>query len=70
VNETNPNKINQTTCTQLSFNDFKKSLGKESTKYSDGQIEQIRVSFDKMADIFFDDWLYRRNAHNVVTGKD
>lgn len=56
--------------TRISFDDFKKSLGESSTKYSDEQIEQIRGAFDKMADIFFDDWLYRRNAHNVVTGKD
>jgi len=70
VNETNHNNLNTDNDTQISLNDFKKSLGIASAKYSDEQIEQVRVVFDKMADIFFDGWLYRRNAHNVVIGKD
>jgi hypothetical protein len=45
----------------ISFEDFKRSLGVEVNNYNDEQIEQIRVTFDMLADRFFDDWLYKRN---------
>jgi hypothetical protein len=54
---------NETTTTeQLSFEDFKKSLGSASSKYSDQEIERIRVTFDGIANVFFDDWLQKRNS--------
>ena len=43
----------------VSFDDFKKALGISGERYSDEDIEQLRVSFDRMADIFFDTWLKR-----------
>jgi len=51
-----------TTSEQLSFEDFKKSLGSASSKYSDQEIERIRVVFDGIANICFDNWLRGRNS--------
>ncbi len=66
MNEEHPKKIVAYSDTELSFDDFKKSLGVGAQKYSDEQIEKIRVIFDQMADVIFDSWLYNRKAHNVV----
>ncbi len=49
----------------LSFGDFKKALGAGISRYNDEQIEQFWVTFDIIADVVFDDWLSRKNAHNV-----
>ena len=46
----------------LSFEDFKKSLGQSANKYTDDQIENMRIACDKIADLFFDTWLNKRNA--------
>lgn len=46
----------------LSFEDFKKSLGQNANKYSDEQIESMRMLCDKIADLVFDAWLNKRNA--------
>lgn len=47
---------------QLSFEDFKKSLGPASSKYSDQEIERIRIIFDGIANVVFDSWLQKRNS--------
>lgn len=46
----------------LPFEDFKESLGQAADKYSDEQIETMRIVCDKMASLAFDTWLNRRNA--------
>ena len=46
----------------LSFEDFKKSLGPASSKYSDQEIERIRIVFDGIANVVFDSWLQKRNS--------
>ncbi|MEK7113464.1 MAG: hypothetical protein AAB873_01415 [Patescibacteria group bacterium] len=48
--------------TELSFEEFKKSLGPESSKYTDEQIEQMRITCDRIADLFFDNWLREKNS--------
>ncbi len=49
----------------LSFGDFKKSLGASVVKYTDAEIEEIRVLCDRIADVHFEDWLTEINALNV-----
>lgn len=49
----------------VSFEDFKKSLGQKSVRYSDAQIEHMRISAEYIADSLFNAWLYRRNIGNV-----
>lgn len=46
----------------LPFEVFKESLGQAANKYSDEQIETMRITFDRIADLAFDAWLNRRNA--------
>ena len=46
----------------LSFEEFKKSLGPSANKYTNEQIENMRIVCDKIADIIFDSWLNKRNA--------
>ena len=46
----------------ISFEDFKKSLGLSANKYTNEQIECMRMACDKIADLFFDAWLNKRNA--------
>jgi hypothetical protein len=46
----------------LPFEDFKKSLGRAADKYNDEQIETMRVTCDRIADLAFDAWLNGRNA--------
>lgn len=46
----------------ISFDDFKKSLGLSANKYTDEQIECMRMTCDKIADLFFDAWLNKINA--------
>ena len=46
----------------LPFKDFKKSLGQAADKYTDEQIERMRIICDKIADLVFDSWLNKRNA--------
>lgn len=53
----------QNTC--VSFEEFKKSLGSAASNYTDEQIERMLVAFDRFADVFFDHWLEKINAHNV-----
>lgn len=48
--------------TALSFEEFKSALGQAKSKYTDEQIEYMRVVFDKLADRVFDDWLYSKNS--------
>ena len=45
----------------LSFDDFKKALGQAANKYTDAQIDQMRLACDKIADLVFDAWLNKRN---------
>ena len=45
----------------VSFDDFKNALGLAAKKYTDFQIDKMRVSLDRFADLFFDDWLSKRN---------
>ena len=47
---------------EVSFDDFKKSLGLAASKYSNEEIERMRVVCDKIADAFFDSWLHKRNS--------
>lgn len=56
------NSSEKDTTEQLSFEDFKKSLGPASSKYSDQQIERIRITFDGIANVVFDNWLQKRNS--------
>ncbi|MFA6918387.1 MAG: hypothetical protein WC285_06230 [Candidatus Gracilibacteria bacterium] len=46
----------------VTFEDFKRSLGKAAGKYTDEQIERMRTACDKMADLVFDTWLNKRNT--------
>ncbi len=46
----------------LSFDDFKEALGQAANKYTDAQIEQMRLACDKIADLVFDAWLNKKNA--------
>ena len=48
--------------TALSFEEFKNSLGPESSKYNDEQIEHMRITCDRIADMFFDSWLREKNS--------
>ena len=48
--------------TELSFEDFKNSLGPAKDNYSDEEIERMRIVCDKIADIAFNEWLYSRKA--------
>ena len=48
--------------TELSFDDFKKSLGLGANKYSDEEIERMRIICDRIADLFFDSWLNKKNS--------
>jgi len=48
--------------TGVPFDNFKKSLGQTANKYTDEQIEQMRLDCDKIADLVFDAWLKKRNA--------
>jgi len=50
----------------LSFVEFKKSLGTGANRYTDEQIECIRLAFDKIADATFDRWLYQRNTDKMA----
>jgi hypothetical protein len=50
----------------LSFNEFKKSLGIGATKYTDKQINEIRLVFDRIADATFDKWLEGRNSGRMA----
>lgn len=52
----------ETNNSELSFEDFKKSLGPASSKYSDQEIERLRVVCDGIANVVFDDWLQERNS--------
>lgn len=46
----------------VSFEDFKTSLGAAATKYTDQEIERMRLMCDQIADVVFDTWLVKRNA--------
>ena len=48
----------------LSFEEFRDALGPSARKYTDVQINQMRLMFDKLADAVFTNWLRKRNAHN------
>ena len=48
----------------LSFEEFRKTLGPSVHKYTDVQIDQMRLVFDRLADAVFTNWLRERNAHN------
>jgi hypothetical protein len=53
---------NNENSTVLSFKEFKKALGPAAAKYTDAQINQMRLICDRLADAVFDDWLSERNA--------
>lgn len=46
----------------VSFDDFKASLGHTAHRYSDEETERMRILFDKIADLVFDEWLAKRSA--------
>ena len=50
----------------LPFDEFKKSLGIGATKYTDKQINEIRLVFDRIADAAFDKWLEHRNSGKMA----
>ena len=61
-NETGNRPITSQACLGVPFSDFKKSLGPTGIKYSDAEIEEMRVVCDRIADLVFDAWLKRRNT--------
>lgn len=46
----------------LSFEAFKVSLGATAQELSDEEIEQLRLAFDRIADIAFDRFFFKRNT--------
>ena len=50
----------------LPFADFKESLGSLANLLTDEVIEEMRVTFDRFADVFFDTWLSQKNEHNIL----
>jgi hypothetical protein len=54
----------------LPFDEFKKSLGMGATKYTDKQINEIRIVFDRIADAAFDKWLEQRNSGKMAISAD
>lgn len=49
----------------LSAEQFKEALGSAAEKYSEDQLEWMRLFCDRFADLFFTSWLRGRNMHNV-----
>lgn len=45
----------------VSFDEFKKAIGPEAIKYTDEQIDQMRLMCDQIANAFFDTWLVEQN---------
>ncbi len=58
------NKITTTedTSEMLSLSEFKKALGKSSSNYSDEQIKELRIKFDRIANVAFEKWIQERNS--------
>ena len=56
------NRADLNTPNGLPFDDFKRALGQAANKYTDEQIERMRIICDKIADLVFDSWLNKRNA--------
>ncbi len=54
----------------LSFAEFKEALGPAAKKYTDLQIEKMRLICDRFADVVFDTWLREKNTHNVSNGNE
>ena len=54
----------------LSAEQFKEALGSAAEKYSEDQLEWMRLFCDRFADLFFTAWLRGRNMHNVVNDND
>lgn len=46
----------------MTLEEFKKTLGENATKYSEEQIDHMRIVFFKLANILFDDWLSSRDG--------
>lgn len=55
-------KLAEDASSELSFDAFKKALGSAAAKYSDTEIEHMRVICDRLADVYFDSWLKRLNT--------
>lgn len=66
--ETTANEENFSTTFEgcVPFDEFKACLGPNASKYSDKEIDNIRIIFDKLADRAFDIWLNERNSGIVI----
>ena len=62
----NKEKINSTFEGCVPFDEFKEALGPVACDYSDEEIEQIRITFDKLADNVFNNWLKKVNSDIVI----
>ena len=49
----------------LPLAEFKKALGPAATKHTDTELERIRDTFDRIADLTFNEWVRKRNAVRV-----
>jgi len=56
------NRTDLTISKSIPFDDFKKALGSATNKYTDKQIEQMRLICDKIADLTFDTWLNKKKT--------
>lgn len=45
-----------------SFDEFKAALGPAAAKYSDAEIDEMRLLCERMADVVFDNWLGKVNS--------
>lgn len=45
----------------VSFEEFKEAMGPDAAKYTDEQIDQMRLVCDQIANAFFDTWLVKQN---------
>ncbi len=51
------------------FDEFKKSLGPEADRYTNEEIEKMRILCDRIADLMFTTWLKERNSGIVIPEK-
>ena len=47
---------------EVSLEEFKIALGSATKNYTEEQMEEMRVRFDKITDLVFDAWLAKRNS--------
>jgi len=50
----------------VSFNDFKKSLGSAANNHRDEEIEKARICCDKIADLLFDAYLAKKKKCGLM----